>query len=88
MKIRSTLVPEEAPEAIRCQGGVPRRVLNIPVPEVGLKRAGIDPVICKLKARGMAQHMSMCVDAEIWLLRQLSRPCARSRAPLEVPRVR
>ena len=58
------LVPKEPLEPIRRQGGVPRRVLNIPMPEIGLERAGIDPIVCKLKPRRMAQHMGVRLNAE------------------------
>ena len=43
-------VPKEPLEPIRCERRVPGRVLNIPMPEIGLKRAGIDPIVCKLKS--------------------------------------
>jgi hypothetical protein len=59
------LVSKEPLEPIRRQGGVPGRVLNIPVAEVGLKRAGIDPVIGELKTRGAPQHMGMGLDAKL-----------------------
>jgi hypothetical protein len=59
------LVPPETLKAIRRQRRVPRRVLDIAVPQVGLQRPRIDAVICELIAAGVAQHVSVRLDAEI-----------------------
>ncbi len=58
-------VAEEPLEPIRCERRVPRGILNIAMPEIGLKRTGIDPIVRKLKSRRMAQHVGVRLDAEL-----------------------
>ena len=62
--------PPEILEPGRRQFGVFHRVLDIPVPQVGLQASGIVPVIGKLVAAGMAQHV--WVDFELELSRDAS----------------
>src|SRR5215471_4568987 len=57
------LVLPEALEARRRQLSIADRVLDVAVPEVGLKGAGIDSLIGQLIPAGVAQHVR--VDREI-----------------------
>jgi hypothetical protein len=54
-----SLILPETFEPILRQRGVPRGVLYVSVPEVGLQRAGIVAVIRELVAAGVAEHVGM-----------------------------
>ena len=49
---RANLIPPKALEPIRRQRRITVGVLDIAVPQIRLKRPGIDPVIRKLEAAG------------------------------------
>jgi hypothetical protein len=51
--------PPEIPKPIRSQLRVAHRVLNVAVPEPSLQRPGIVPLVGKLVATAMAQHVRM-----------------------------
>jgi hypothetical protein len=53
------LVPPETLEPIRRQRRIPRRILDIAMPQVSLERPCIASVIGKLVAAGVAQHVSV-----------------------------
>jgi hypothetical protein len=50
---------------MRRQGGIARRVLNVAVTEIGLDRARVVAIVGELIAAGMAEHVVMCLDAQI-----------------------
>src|SRR5215510_11497702 len=50
--------------------GIAHGVPDVLVAEVGLDRPGIGPVIGKLVAAGMAQHVGMHLEAELCLIAQ------------------
>ncbi len=56
---RSGLVFPKPVEPIRCQLGVPDRVLDVFVSQVVLDRSSVVAVIRQLEPAGMAQHMRM-----------------------------
>jgi hypothetical protein len=64
--LSTPLVPPEPREPIRGERGIPRRILDITVPQVSLQH------IHQLVAAGVAQHVGLRLDAE------LGRPAARS----------
>jgi hypothetical protein len=59
------LIPPEILEPTRCQRRIAGRILDIAVPEVGLQRPCIDPVVRQLKAAGVAEHMGVHLDAQV-----------------------
>ena len=60
-----SLIPPKILKPPRRQRRIAGRVLDIAVPEVGLQRSRIDPVIGELEAAGMPQHVGMRLDPEL-----------------------
>jgi hypothetical protein len=59
------LIPPEILEPPRRQRRIASRILDIAVPQVGLERPGIDPVVCQLEAAGMPQHVGVRLDTQL-----------------------
>jgi hypothetical protein len=50
---------------VRRERGIPRGVLDVAMPQVGLQGTGVVAVIRQLVAAGMPQHVGVHLDAEI-----------------------
>src|SRR4029077_17579963 len=58
------LILPEVLEPIRRECSVPRRVLDVLMPEIRLERARIAAVVCVLVTTGVAKHVGMGLDPE------------------------
>jgi hypothetical protein len=58
-------ISKKFPEPMRRQGGIARRVLNVAMPEIGLDRTRVMAIVGELVSAGMAQHVSVRLDAQI-----------------------
>jgi hypothetical protein len=80
----SSVVSRARSSTPRRRRRVAGRILDITVPEVGLQRPGIDPIVRQLEAAGMPQHVGVYPDASAAAPARLTmrlKPSADSGAP-------
>ena len=52
-------------ETLRSQGGVPRGILDIAMPEIRLDRTRVVPIVGELVAASMAEHVGVRLDTQV-----------------------